>query len=1722
MQFKPYTKILHEIISVSLVLIIVLCSLSFYPRSVYGFIPMQWQNTLLFTPLSRSHETITTFGVEKYAKELFGLPRNGRLSESTNKAIKELVVNNAKVDNPKAPTFGISANHVDGENFSGAHTRLVQLKSVIKLFLDINAPAAARNFLGSALHTVQDAYSHSNWVELAAPNTTPSPIPRFGEIGFTFANTLAALRTCTDCARNDCDDCYDPDRTPPLNNLIASGLTTLTSGYYLSSNPNRPVEDKRKPHRFKCSHGGKVLGEFDKSGNGDISNGINKDTRDCTISPHFDKHNTAARVAEAATIKYLKELESLVGKPKMKLLLGGSPTMAFVVDTTGSMFSEIASVRQQILQIIDRRISINLPTRYILMPFNDPFVGPIISTDDPNVFRTAVNNLTASGGDDCPELAYTGLYRTLEEMDIGGSILMFTDADAKDEQLSGSVRALAREKHISIYNLFSVGDGCGFGFGYFDTASGTGGSFFRLSSAETGALTNLADFFAMPNATQMFSAIGNLSTTSQIFTIPVDSTLSRATFSISGPGGSNVILRRPDGSAVSGSDPNVTYISLLTGLVVSVPSPVAGAWSVTINGSSQTGNLGVNVTGESNLSLTSFDFTEFIGSQHGGNFPLAGAPISGQEQKVLLNVAAEDASTVQVQLRNPDGSVLQNVNLPEVVFPPDDDPDPIQLENKQYAGSITVPGVPFQVYVTGQDDNGMAYTRLIPGIITPQTVKINPISFQDLYPGQTTTFTLEVKNFGPAGTFNVTGTDGKEFIQTMSPTTVSLATGETRNITVTVKPPTNTTGGTTDTFTFAVTHQTTPNITNQTIVGPVTVQDPPFLNVGVTSTVAVGGNGDAFIDPGEGGALTVQLINPGATEATDISAMLSAKTAGITISAAESTYSNIAPGANGINNNPFVFYLPSNASCGQKVDLTLAVTATVADQTVTSLYDLSVQTGQASFGSAITASYTGPPVPIPDGDVAGVNIPLQVTGFSGFINDLNFRIDGTSCTTTEGATTVGLDHTWVSDLVLRLISPSGTTVRLINRTDGSANNFCNTVLDDEASGISIQSVSGTNAPFSGTFKPAESLGLFDGENPNGTWTLNVSDNEAFDVGNVRAFSLVLSPVQYSCNVTPADTTAPSLTDGAFNQGPPTFAEITAQDSQSGLSVIRLLDSENVDVQVASFTPGSTSSVVVRGTLIDSTQNGFFEVEAVDVAGNVSSRSRTVPGSGSPPIVILADDFNDNSLNTLIWTANDLFSGFIDLNIPLNETSQQLEIGPLLQNTSGSHYRGIRTVSSYDFTGASSYVELIQAPSPTTAADAMFTIGYSVDNYYRIYVSAGNLIGLKKIGGVKTTLFTLSYNSMDHRFLRIRHDSGNNSVVFETAPRIGAGPGTWVQRYTAPWNSSVQLEATQFEMKAGTWQAEANPPGKVVFDNFVFALSSPAPTTPIVAMSCPNSGSTNGGDLVEIHGNGFLAGATVNFGGSLASNVNVTSTTTITATTPAHAAGVVNVSVTNTNGQTGTLNNGFTYQTPSPNVILQDNFDDDCLNTFKWMPNDLFSGFVDLGLPIVETGQRLEIGPLLQNVSGSHYRGIRTVSSYDFTGAYSYVELVQPASAATAADAMLTVGYSVDNYYRLYVSGGNLIGQKKISGVKTTLFTLSYDSLNHRYLRIRHDSTTNSVVLETAPSNGAGPGVWVQRHIQPWNSLVQLSTIQLELKGGTWQAEINAPGKVIFDNFLLAR
>jgi hypothetical protein len=110
----------------------------------------------------------------------------------------------------------------------------------------------------------------------------------------------------------------------------------------------------------------------------------------------------------------------------------------------------------------------------------------------------------------------------------------------------------------------------------------------------------------------------------------------------------------------------------------------------------------------------------------------------------------------------------------------------------------------------------------------------------------------------------------------------------------------------------------------------------------------------------------------------------------------------------------------------------------------------------------------------------------------------------------------------------------------------------------------------------------------------------------------------------------------------------------------------------------------------------------------------------------------------------------------------------------------------------------------------------------------------------------------------------------------------------------------------------------NPDGQIATASSAFTYQSPP--APTISDVSPASGTANGGTAITITGTNFAAGATVSFGGVMATSVQVTSATTITLKSPAHAAGAVTVSVTNLDGQGATLPNGYTYNAaPAPTL-----------------------------------------------------------------------------------------------------------------------------------------------------------------------------------------------------------
>ena len=646
---------------------------------------------------------------------------------------------------------------------------------------------------------------------------------------------------------------------------------------------------------------------------------------------------------------------------------------------------------------------------------------------------------------------------------------------------------------------------------------------------------------------------------------------------------------------------------------------------------------------------------------------------------------------------------------------------------------------------------------------------------------------------------------------------------------------------------------------------------------------------------------------------------------------------------------------------------------------------------------------------------------------------------------------------------------------------------------------------------------------------------------------------------------------------------------------------------------------------------------FYRVLAFNGGGpspysNTANATTQAGSTPLPPGVLLADDFNDNSLNGSKWSVGQI-TGSTDPNIQVSESNQQLRVGPLLQNTSGFHFNGITSNLGYDFTGAYAYLQVVTPPPGTSISELRLSVAGNnspASNVYRFIIAGPNLKLQKVIGGSAVNVIPpFAYNATTMKFLRIRHDSGSGNVVFETAPASGDPnlPGAWTIRHQEAWTnwnggSGVLLTNVKFEVRIGTASADPVAAGTLAVDNFNAIRPAPVPNVTSVS---PNSGTSNGGTNVSISGSNFSAGSTVQFGGVNATNVNIVNGNLITATTPAHASGTVDVVVTSVDLQSGTLTNGYTYQFaddpgneppqvsalgspsagPAPlavnftssasdpdgvivsyhwafgdggtstaqspshtyqqagtyvaqvtvtddmgatanalvtinvssgggeTVLLADDFNDNSLSSAKWTVSQI-TGSTDPNIQVAETNQQLRVGPLLQGASGFHFNGIVSNLSFDFSGAYAYLQVATPPPGGSTAEVRFSLAGANSpsgNLYRFIILGSNVKLQRVLGGTAINLIApFAYNATSMKFLRIRHDPISGNVVFETAPA-GAGdpsqPGSWSVRYQEPWSnwngsSGITLNSVKFEVRIGTATADPVSSGILAVDNFRLAR
>ena len=636
--------------------------------------------------------------------------------------------------------FNVPTAHCDDELLPECTQRLITIKGTVVTRSKAKDGEEARAQLGRALHTLQDFYAHSNWVNSPGPGNAS-----FNSVLGTGTMTRLPITAAT-CI----DDFFD--RT-----LTGAGLTSITTGYFGGI----------EPPAGKCAHG--VL----------PGAGINKDEPG---RPFFAE--ARARAVDG-TRDFVNQILSTLGSDDaaVRALMDARGTLAFVIDDTGSMGGVISSVKSIVTQIVNAASSDPdaQPDDYLVETFNDPSIGtPFVTTDAPALL-SAVNVITAHGGDDCPELAQAGLLSAIAAARSGSRLYFFSDATAKDSGLGGNVVAAANAKDITL-NYILNGSCSPIDPAYIRGAQETGGQLFFVSAGEISRLFGLIKPTLTGDLQPLLLLNDRLASSTRTYPVPVDPSITSITFSVALDSPTSIAVLRPGGAEVLATDADATITTLSTGRIVTVSSPSAGEWKLQLIGS---GELSASVMGNSPMQLGPVAFVERRGREgHEGLFPINGQPVLGDPQLARARFQGS-VGTVTFEAVSAAGAHL--ADLPLVAGDPDASAD-------EFVGAVTLPLEKFRVYAHGTDASGRAVTRAFPVLFGVQTVRVRPVSEGvRLAAGVTTPVEFDVTNLGPAGTFFITAADDAHFVTGVSASTLAVASGGVGRVTVNLFAPVSTT-----------------------------------------------------------------------------------------------------------------------------------------------------------------------------------------------------------------------------------------------------------------------------------------------------------------------------------------------------------------------------------------------------------------------------------------------------------------------------------------------------------------------------------------------------------------------------------------------------------------------------------------------------------------------------------------------------------------------------------------------------------------------------------------------------------------------------------------------------------------------------------------------------------------------------------------------------------------
>ncbi|KAF3936148.1 hypothetical protein ABW19_dt0201498 [Dactylella cylindrospora] len=691
----------------------------------------------LFTDPGETHESITKFIFNKAAigpDSLFEeTKRETSLTPSNINARLEIVDANIEVESNEVD---VREAHFHNGAIEEGHKRIVQNFYSIVAYLNANDVSNARKELGKALHALQDFYSYSNWIELNInAKVSPESIPLHPLFGKrkpdgTAENLQIGFTDIKICPLGPLDEVLETFSAVKKLSTVGDLANLPKNLNQLGDHVKDYVEvtscilENTCPD---CNLNIWVPGSSDFGSLQAYRGEINKCTRGCTSSPHFEYHDIAVRLASEASTQFLKDLNAVVPREQMRLLFGFGAAVGFAIDTTISMAAIIAGVKAAVIKILDDlKNTMDEPSQYVLSEINDPDTGLVSLRTSRILFEDDLGDLFLHGGGfDCPEYAMTGTLRAVQSLSPGGNLIIITGASIKavDKPQAQAVIGLAKRKRIKIFPFIFTSQ-CGDDSSdpiYSQIAAATGGqASFRVPASQAGILTSKLRGQIHPNTDWIirarwddvsFSKLwGKVVDFSELVTDPEDkgkSELKDLMNSIKEGilGGTRKAKRATEDH----------YRSLSGESFLSISSPLSGLWGVILL---VEGPGSFALYGPTSLHVSRFDFLEYQYYEvHGGYFPTGCDPVSGDWQLFGAEVYG-DIVTAKFSLRTLDGELV--MDLPASIDTVDG-LDGTPGKNRLF-GNFTVPNQEFAIYFNAVDSAGRAVVRVLPGAVSVDAV----------------------------------------------------------------------------------------------------------------------------------------------------------------------------------------------------------------------------------------------------------------------------------------------------------------------------------------------------------------------------------------------------------------------------------------------------------------------------------------------------------------------------------------------------------------------------------------------------------------------------------------------------------------------------------------------------------------------------------------------------------------------------------------------------------------------------------------------------------------------------------------------------------------------------------------------------------------------------------------------------------------------------------------